>query len=126
MAIESERQEVNYVSGAIVGVAGSYSTTENIKGIVKKIAIVSGTMLSGIVAITDTHTAENVWNEDPVDCSGSTHPVKYPRISGNLTAGTAISDHGADEIGFPTDNITISLTGITPATGTATYYIYFQ
>lgn len=122
MGVESIRDKVKRIDVDVVGVANVFSKTEDIQGIIHKVAVVSGTMLSGTFAITDTQTGENVWNENSVSLE-TTSPVRYPKVSGSTVAGVTLSSY--DEK-VATSNITISLTGITPATGTATCYIYFK
>ena len=122
MATDPIRRKVGRVDVAVVGSSGAFSKNEPVEGVIKKIALVSGTMISGNVAIVDNETSENIWSESSVSLE-TTNPVRYPKVSGSTVLGVTLS--GYDEE-FVADNVTVAFTGIVPTNGTATCYLYFQ
>jgi len=133
MAIDQIRSKIERFSIPIVGVSNTFSSTGNsIKGRIIKIAFVcgnvAGAMISGNITITDGITGENIWTQSASAGVSfqSTNPVRYPRVSGHTAAGVLVANNYDDEIGFPCTSVSVSIAGLTPATGTGTCYIWFQ
>jgi hypothetical protein len=133
MAITTLRSKIERISVPITGVANAFTSNGvSIQGRIIKLAIVSGGLttsaLSGQISITDATTGENIWVQSATAGVSfqTTHKVIYPRVSGSTTAGVTSGLAGDNEWGFPCTSINVALTGITPATGTATCNIWFQ